>query len=156
MSSIFWNSIILRSQIPEKLFQSNSTQYYQKRRRSTWRSEKRNSTGITCVPKVATFVTTDRAQNSKSCSQNNAKTFQIFTVGRFDWRVSRFKTITIKVWKTRSILPLGPCKGGYPSPPSEFQSLVCRYFGRFPCRCRNFDKTSAFRRSRIAVSRPCR
>ena len=36
----------------------------------------------------------------------------------------------------------GPRKGGYPCPQSEFQSLVCRYFGRCPCRCRNFDKTS--------------
>ena len=37
---------------------------------------------------------------------------------------------------------LGPCKGGFPSPPSEFQSLVCRYFRRFRCRCRNFDMKS--------------
>ena len=36
----------------------------------------------------------------------------------------------------------GPCKGGYPSPPSEFQCLVCRYFGRFLCHCRNFNMTS--------------
>ena len=41
-----------------------------------------------------------------------------------------------------TLLEKGPCKGGYPSPPSEFQSLVCRYFGRFPCRCRNFNMTS--------------
>ena len=53
----------------------------------------------------------------------------------------------------------GPCKGGYPGPPSEFQSLVSRYFGRFPCRCRTFDKTSIacrhFVAYRVAVSRPC-
>ena len=39
------------------------------------------------------------------------------------------------------IVLLGPCKGGYPCPQSEFQSFVCHYFGRFPCH-RNFDKTS--------------
>ena len=39
-------------------------------------------------------------------------------------------------------LYIGPCKGGYPSPPSEFQNLVCRYFWRFPCCCRNFNMTS--------------
>ena len=43
------------------------------------------------------------------------------------------------LWFTSSFP--GPCKGGYPRPQSEFQSLVCRYFGRSLCRCRNFDKT---------------
>ena len=37
---------------------------------------------------------------------------------------------------------LRPCKEGYPCPPSEFQSLVCCYFGRFLCHCQNFNKTS--------------
>ena len=31
--------------------------------------------------------------------------------------------------------PNGPCKRGYPCLPSEFQSLVCRYFRRFMCCC---------------------
>ena len=44
-----------------------------------------------------------------------------------------------------------PCKGGYPCPPSEFQSLVCRYFERFPCRSRNFDKTSIACRHFVAL-----
>ena len=48
--------------------------------------------------------------------------------------------------------------GGYPCPQSEFQSLVCRPFGRFPCRCRNIrqdvNRLSPFRCSH--VSRPCR
>ena len=39
------------------------------------------------------------------------------------------------------LLFVGACKGGYPCPPSEFQSLICRYFRRFPCRCRNFNMT---------------
>ena len=44
-------------------------------------------------------------------------------------------------WKTRSWI--GPqLRGVIQSPPSGFQSLVCLYFGRFPCRCRNFDVTS--------------
>ena len=61
---------------------------------------------------------------------------------------------------------LGPYKGTYPCPPFEFQSLVCRYFGRFPCCCQNFDKTSiacrhfvalvSLSQGRVAVSRPCR
>ena len=46
---------------------------------------------------------------------------------------------------------LGPRKEGYPCPSSEFQSLVCRYFGRFPCRCRNFDKTSIACRHFVAL-----
>ena len=28
--------------------------------------------------------------------------------------------------------------GGHRCPPSEFQTLSCRHFGRFWCRCRNF------------------
>ena len=44
-------------------------------------------------------------------------------------------------WKTRSWI--GPqLRGVIQSPPSGFQSLVCRYFGRFPCRCRNFEVPS--------------
>ena len=39
------------------------------------------------------------------------------------------------------MISVGPCKGGYPCPPqSVFQSLVCRYFGRYPCRCRKFNQ----------------
>ena len=45
----------------------------------------------------------------------------------------------------------GPCAGTYPCPPFEFQSLVCHYFGRFPCRCRNFDKTSIACRHFVAL-----
>ena len=48
---------------------------------------------------------------------------------------------TMRAFMTISPLK-GPFKGGCPSSPSEFQSLVCRYFGRFPCRCRNFSMTS--------------
>ena len=40
---------------------------------------------------------------------------------------------------------MGPCKGGYPCPQSDFQSLVCCYFGSFLCRCWNFNKTSIAR-----------
>ena len=32
-------------------------------------------------------------------------------------------------------------RGNYPCPLSKFQSLVCHYFGRFPHRCQNFNKT---------------
>ena len=52
---------------------------------------------------------------------------------------------------------VGPCKGGYPCPPSEFQSLVCHYFGRLGCRISTRHKSLAqFCSPRVTVSRPCR
>ena len=46
----------------------------------------------------------------------------------------------------------GPVRGVcYPCPPSEFWSLVCPYFTRFLCHCRNFDKTSIACRHFVAL-----
>ena len=56
----------------------------------------------------------------------------------------------------RTIPLTGPCKGGggggYPWPPSEFQTSACRYFGGSPVARRNFDMTSS-RHYRLYVGR---
>ena len=59
-----------------------------------------------------------------------------------DRALSNWETGASESFAAVSHLLLGPCEGGYPCPQSDFQSLVWRYFVRFPCRCRNFDKTS--------------
>ena len=52
---------------------------------------------------------------------------------------------------------VGPCERGYPCPPSEFQSLVCHYFGRLGCRISTRHKSLAqFCSPCVTVSRPCR
>ena len=59
-----------------------------------------------------------------------------------DSRAFREKLLVPDSQGVRQSAFAGPRKGGCPCPPSEFQSLVCRYFGTFPCRCRNFNMTS--------------
>ena len=65
----------------------------------------------------------------------------------YDSTCAVFLRVGRSVWSVSPII--GPDKGSYPLP-SEFQSLVCRSFGRFPCRCRNFDKTSIVCRHFVA------
>ena len=66
----------------------------------------------------------------------------------------RIKLALERTWWIVSAWTVGPCKGGYPCPQSEFQSLVCCYFGRVPVSLSEFwqdiNRLLPFRSYRVA------